>query len=94
MKALHLELQEKRAEVPVAEATYVRRVVVEHAPALFELPCHDSFCKNGGHDLTHEILRALRAGMTRFEGQDECRGNTGTAQCQRVLHYVLVAEFG
>jgi len=40
---------------------HTRRVVVDSAPALFLLPCGDSRCADGEHDLTTTVMRALRA---------------------------------
>ena len=94
LKSLRLEIEERSGAGPVAEPMHVRRVVVEHAPALFVLPCGDTRCKDGGHDVTHSVLRSLRAGETRFDGQDVCAGSVGTGQCSRVLHFVAVATYG
>jgi hypothetical protein len=93
LKSLALEIEERSEGSPVAEPTHVRRVVVQHAPALFILPCGDARCKDGGHDVTHSVMRALRAGETRFEGQDVCTGSIGTGQCSRVLHFVGIATY-
>jgi hypothetical protein len=90
---LQLEIQELRGSVPLDESRHVKHVVVQHAPALFELPCHDQACTDGGHDITSAILRSLSSGATRFEGKHECRGRTGSADCQRVLHYVALATY-
>jgi hypothetical protein len=67
--------------------------VVENAPALFILPCGDTSCKDGGHDVTSMVLRSLRAGETRFEGEDVCNGMVGSAPCSRVLRYVATATY-
>ena len=93
LESLALEIEEKSEGSPVAEPTHVRRIVVQHAPALFVLPCGDARCKEGGHDVTGTIMRALRAGETRFEGQDACAGSVGTGQCSRVLHFVANATY-
>jgi hypothetical protein len=93
LKTLQLEIQESRGSVPLDESKHVKHVVVQHAPALFDLPCHDSTCTEGGHDITSAILRSLSSGATRFEGKHECRGRTGTADCQRVLFYVGTATY-
>jgi hypothetical protein len=93
LQSLALEIEERTEGGPVAEATHVRRVVVQHAPALFVLPCGDARCRDGGHDVTNDVMRALRAGETRFEGQDVCAGSVGTAQCSRVLRFVGVATY-
>ncbi len=75
---------------------HVRHVVVPTAPALFEIMCGDRSCKDGGHDLTWEIMRALRASEPRFEGRHECSGSLGalgSGQCNRVLRYVATATY-
>jgi hypothetical protein len=93
LQSLTLEIQETSEGSSVAEPTHVRRIVVQHAPALFVLPCGDSRCKDGGHDVTHAVMRPLRAGETRFEGQDACAGSLGTAPCTRVLNFVGTATY-
>lgn len=77
----------------LAGGTHIRRIVVERAPALFELPCGDRSCKDGGHDLTHAILTELQHGTTRFEGENHCSGYLGGAPCGSVLRYVGVATY-
>jgi hypothetical protein len=93
LEALKLEVEERRAGISNPGASHVRRIVVARAPALFILPCHDSQCKEGGHDVTHSIMRALRARETRFEGDDTCSGSVGSSSCQCVLHYVATASY-
>ncbi len=93
LESLTLEIQERREGVTNGESAHIRRIVVQHAAALFVVPCHDSSCDSGGHDVTNEILRALREHKTRFEGQDACRGVTGSANCQRIMHYVATATY-
>jgi hypothetical protein len=90
---LRLEIEERSGGSVVAEPVYVRRIVVEHAPALFFLPCGDTRCRDGGHDITHTVLRSLHTNETRFEGQDVCTGSPGSGQCSRVLHYTAVATY-
>jgi hypothetical protein len=93
LESLRLEIQELRGGSAVLESTHVRCIPVSSAPALFELSCLDSFCKDGTHDLTCEILRALEARATSFQGEDACTGHTGNADCQRVLRYVATATY-
>lgn len=90
------ELRFEIAEVRAGDqngADHIRRIVVEHAPALFEMPCIDRSCKDGGHDLTSEVLEALRAHQKRFEGQHACRGSLGAGSCKRVMRYVAYASY-
>ncbi len=93
LESLRLEIEERRAGGALSEAAHVRRIVVERAPALFVLPCHDSACKEGGHDVTLEIMRSLREGSTRFTGEHPCAGQVGSAECRRVLVYVGIATY-
>jgi hypothetical protein len=93
LQALRLEVEERRSGVSSAESTHIRRIVVDAAPALFVLPCHDERCRDGGHDVTSVVMHALRAGQPQFEGEDACPGLVGSALCQRVLRYVGIAEY-
>jgi hypothetical protein len=93
LEKLRLEVQEHSSSISRPEHTHTRHVVVASAPALFVLPCHDTQCKDGGHDLTNEILAALRTQKVRFEGEDACGGVVGSAGCSRILGYVAVAEY-
>jgi hypothetical protein len=93
LESLRLNVEERRAGGSMSEAAHVRRIVVERAPALFVLPCHDSSCKEGGHDITHEVMRALRERSERFTGEHPCNGQVGSAECHRVLVYVGTATY-
>src|SRR5687768_12027770 len=93
LQGLRLEVLEHSSSIARPESAHVRHVVVANAPALFVMPCHDTQCKDGGHDLTHEILAALRRRNGRFEGEDACRGTVGSAGCSRTLGYSAVATY-
>ena len=90
---LRIEIAEGREHATTAEISHKRVVVVAVAPSLFVFPCGDASCKDGGHDVTHEIVRGLRDGKTEIRGEDTCYGHTGTADCGRVLRYVAYAEY-
>lgn len=85
LASLKLEIEERRSSAVGADVSHVKRVVVDSAPALFELPCCDRSCKDGGHDVTRQILRELERGATTFDIEDVCDGSIGSAQCSRVL---------
>jgi hypothetical protein len=92
LETLRLELADEGPGMS-GSVSHVRPVVVTSAPALFELPCSNHYCKDGGHDVTWEVMRALRGGLTRFEGQHTCNGSVGTSECAHVLKYVGIATY-
>jgi hypothetical protein len=89
---LRLDVTERRGETS-AYPRHSRIVVVDSAPALFWLPCSDHGCREGGHDMTTAILRGLVARAPRFELEDVCYGNIGTAQCGLVMHVTVTATY-
>ena len=91
--SLKLHLQEAKGDVSVAETGHIRHVVVAHAPLLFDMPCRDPACKDGGHDVTNAITRSLKAGEKQFEGEHQCTGYVGDGACQRVLRYTATATY-
>lgn len=93
LEGLRIEVEERRGGGVVPDATHIKRVVVDSAPALFILPCGDHSCKDGGHDVTSTVLRALEHGQATFEGEDMCAGQLGSAQCSRVLHFKATATY-
>jgi hypothetical protein len=93
LATLKLEIEELRQGASVPETVHVKHVAVAHAPALFDLPCLDSTCSGGGHDVTNQVLAALRSRSTRFQGEHACNGMTRTAACTRVLRYVGIATY-
>jgi hypothetical protein len=93
LATLKLEIEELRAGASVPETVHVKHVAVAHAPALFDLPCLDTTCAGGGHDVTNQVLAALRSRSTRFQGEHACNGTTRAAACSRVLRYVALATY-
>jgi hypothetical protein len=93
LTSLTLVIRETRPDGCASDTQYTRRVVVEHAAALFEMPCSYSYCTDGGYDTTREIMGALSARTARFEGEVSCRGNCRAQYCERVLHYVGTATY-
>jgi hypothetical protein len=84
---------EDRSDTSFSQPRHVRHVVVAHAPALFSIACTDPNCRDGGHDMTDSIMRALGRRETKFEGEDRCYGALGSSSCTRVLHYDAVASY-
>ncbi|MBN1609942.1 MAG: hypothetical protein JW940_25165 [Polyangiaceae bacterium] len=93
LAALDIEIDEFRAAGTVLAARHTRRIVVEQAPAHFEIPCSEERCTGGGYDLTYEVMRALEARRTLFDGQAACPGSVGSAECGRTLRYVAHASY-
>ncbi len=93
LTSLSITIRETRPEGCVSDTQYTRRVVLEHAPALFEVPCAYPECEDGGYDVTREILLSLAAHQTKFEGEQSCRGRCGSLECTRVLRYAGTATY-
>jgi|SRR5690606_2422827 len=90
---LKLELCEVSNGRRVLDSTRIVHIVVPRAAARFEVPCGDDRCKDGGYDLTHEVMRNLRQQRRSFVGQDSCNGYLGDHPCGRVLQFVAHAVF-
>jgi hypothetical protein len=93
LKTLRLEVEERRGSHAVAESKHVRHVIVERAPALFVLPCGDSSCRDGGHELTHSVLDHLRRADPEFVVEDTCFGTIGSASCGRIMRVLAKATY-
>ena len=87
--SLDIVVHEARPEGCVSDSHYIRRIVLEHAPALFEVPCSYPSCEDGGYDITHDVLEALAAKDPKIEGEKACRGRCGSLDCTRVLRFVV-----
>ncbi len=93
LASLRITIREQRDGGLISEASHVRLIVVDSAPALFVLGCGDKWCKDGGHDVTLAIVRALVGRATRFEGEHACQGYIGSGNCARVMCYAAVATY-
>jgi hypothetical protein len=94
LRTLKLEVEEHRRETTIAETKHVRHIIVDRAPALFELPCNDPSCREGGHDLTDAVTQRLRGQATEFVVEDVCMGDVRGAPCGRVVRVVATATYG
>ena len=93
LRTLKLEVEEHRREATIAETRHVRHIIVDRAPALFELPCNDPACRDGGHDLTDAMTQRLRAQSTDFVLEDVCMGDVRGAPCGRVIRVLVTATY-
>ncbi len=89
LETLRITVSESIGSTPAV--VHVRPIVVASAPALFQIPCHNRDCKEGGHDLTREIVNALQRGATTFDGTSRCDGSVGSTPCGSVLTFHAVA---
>lgn len=92
LATLRLDIAEGRGSTN-SDPKHSRIIQVQTAPAIFALACGDPSCKEGGHDLTGEILHGLVAGKTRFEMDQACSGTIGTAECGRNMHIEVTATY-
>jgi hypothetical protein len=90
LTSLEIKIEERSG---AGGTKHIRRFMVDHAPALFLVPCGDPRCSEGGHDLTQEVMRALRASQTSFGGSDDCAGFIGPSSCLRVVHFDGTARY-
>lgn len=90
---LRLELSESSNGRRVLDSNRVVHIVVARAAARFEVPCSDARCKDGGYDLTRDVMQNVRQRRLSFVGQDTCNGYLGDFPCTRVLQFVAHAEF-
>lgn len=86
------EIDSNKQLLTPVEVTHTRHIVVDRAPAVFDLPCYDRHC-DGGHDVTKSVLRALKDRKTRFEGSHRCAGHSKHGDCRLELHYVAEARY-
>jgi hypothetical protein len=93
LATLRLEIDERRGTASTGDPKHVRLVVVDSAPAMFQVPCGDHTCREGGHDMTDAVLKALKAREARVELDDTCQGMVGTVPCAAVMHLVLTATY-
>ncbi len=93
LNSLRLEIHETRDGAEILGSRRARPIVVEHAPAWFELPCVQPECEEGGHDVTSTVLGKLRAGQVKFDGSHVCGGHVGSDPCGRELHFAATAVY-
>lgn len=90
LTALAIKVDEKSI---ISAPRYVRRIVVDRAPAVFLIPCSDPNCGEGGHDISSEVMAALRGKKHRFNGSHLCTGWVGSKHCERTIWFEVEAEY-
>jgi hypothetical protein len=90
LQSLRIQVEEHRG---LGTTTHVRHVVIERAAARFVITCGDLACDSLGHDITGEVMRALRARSSTFASEDACSGMIGHASCRRSIQYRLIAVY-
>ena len=93
LAALRFDIEDQASFEVGPPLTYIRHVVVSTAPALFDLPCGDRKCEDGGHDITTHVMRALKKHEERASGRSRCRGVRGSDPCNRELRFQLSATY-
>jgi hypothetical protein len=93
LAGLRFEFYETAGERRVLDSTRIQHILVPRAAALFEVGCSDAGCRDGGFDITAEVLRALRERRSDVSGESCCFGNVGERHCERVLKFRAVAEW-
>jgi hypothetical protein len=93
LDALRMNLEEYSGGHSIAGTSRIQHVVVAQASTRFEIPCGDSKCEDGGHDITREVVTHLRSGRATFEGSSTCTGHVGDRACERMLKYTAAAKY-
>jgi hypothetical protein len=90
--SLRLRLDDVRDEGRMRVESYVRPIVVDSAPAHFEIRCMEPRC-DGVHDITYAVLHGLRQSQVTFSGEIDCRGMIRDTPCDRVMAYTCEATY-
>ena len=93
LEALRMNLEEFSGGHRIVGTSRIQHVVIAQASSRFEIPCGDSKCEEGGHDLTREALGHLRAAHEAFGGSSVCSGRVGERACDRMLEYSFQAKY-
>ncbi len=93
VESLRMNLEEFSTGHGVLGSSRIQHVVVAQASSRFEVPCGDSKCEEGGHDLSNSVLGSLRERRADFEGSSTCTGHVGERACERLLKYTAQAKY-
>jgi hypothetical protein len=90
LSTLLIEVEERSG---VGHTKYLKRVLVDRAPAMFLVPCGDPRCTDGEHDMTSAVMRALHSRQTTFHADHRCNGSVGSSECPREIQLNGKAEY-
>jgi hypothetical protein len=93
LESLKLDISDTADYEGALPVSYIRHVIVTMAPAMFDLPCGDKKCEEGGHDVTRKMMRRLRRGDTHWSVKSKCRGSKKGEPCTRELEFEVEAEY-
>lgn len=93
LESLRVSLVENKGGHAIPGTRRVQHVMVDTASTLFEVPCTESACQGGGHDLTQVVGPRLRNRRPEFSGSSECTGAVGGHACERRLEYSFEAKY-
>jgi hypothetical protein len=93
LQTLHFEITVSRRGAALRAERHVKRFVVAQAPARFIVTCTDPECRDGGHDVTERVLRALAAVRERFEIEGLCAGSVDDGVCGRSVRITAHATY-
>jgi len=93
LTSLKLSLVEQRATRDIGGTRRTQHVIVDTASTRFEVPCGETGCTGGGHDLTSTASSQLRQRQRTFGGTSACHGYVKDRPCDRQLAYAFVAEY-
>jgi hypothetical protein len=92
LRSLRIRFDERRGDDQSTGMSYSKVVVINTAPAAFEIRCMEPRC-DGRHDLTSHILSSLRRQLPSFQAESACNGVVGDLECNRVLAYACEATY-
>lgn len=72
--------------------SHIKHIIVDRAPARFELPCCDHKC-DGSHEVTEAILGGLEKKDNNFSGTDVCGGQAKEGPCPYELTFTVMATY-
>lgn len=93
LTSLSIEIKVSGQGPGMPDTRYIRRFALATAPALVLFACGEPRCEAGGHDISAEVMAALRAKQPELQGETVCQGTVGTEGCTRTVHYEVVATF-